>query len=63
MLSAHYGVDVEVKNHGAYIVNWLGALRNDKAMLLPALTQAKKAVARITGETESVETETEEVSA
>jgi antirestriction protein ArdC len=48
-LCARYGIDNTLENSTAYIQNWLGALRNDKTMLLKASGKATAAADYILG--------------
>jgi antirestriction protein ArdC len=67
MLAATYGVEIVFENSAAYVANWLGALKNDKSLVVKAAQQAQKAVDRISGATfedsAAVETSEEKVEA
>lgn len=60
MLSGHYGVEIDWTNSGSYIAGWLRSLREDKTLLLSAITKANQAVERITGEVAREDAKAEE---
>jgi antirestriction protein ArdC len=43
------GVEVDIPNSGAYIKNWLGALKDDKSLIFTASAKASKAMMRVLG--------------
>jgi antirestriction protein ArdC len=50
MVLSMAGVDVDIKNSGAYIKSWLKALKDDKSLIFSAAAKASQASARIIGE-------------
>jgi antirestriction protein ArdC len=51
LLAVEHGVETRLERHAAYVKNWLGALRDDKSLVVKAAQQAQKAVDRIVGRT------------
>lgn len=49
MLAASAGLDTDFDQSAAYVKNWLGALRDDKSLVIVAAQRAQKAVDRILG--------------
>ena len=49
MLLSTAGIDFDLPNSGAYVKNWLTALKNDTSLIFTASAKAQKAVACITG--------------
>lgn len=50
MLLTMAGVEIDIKNSGAYIKNWLSALRNDHTLIFSAAAKANQATSLILGE-------------
>ena len=50
MVLSAAGLEVDIKNSGAYIKNWLQALKNDKSLIFKASAKASKAMQYITAE-------------
>lgn len=50
MLLTMIGVEVDIKNSGAYIKSWLGALKDDRTLLFSASAKANQACTLIMGE-------------
>jgi antirestriction protein ArdC len=51
MLAVGAGVEISFENTAAYVGSWLGALRDDKGLVIKAAQQAQRAVDRIVGVT------------
>jgi antirestriction protein ArdC len=49
MLAAIAGIETSFDNSAAYVANWLGALRDDKSLVIRAAQAAQKAVDRVLG--------------
>lgn len=49
MLAATSGTDYHIERSASYLSSWLGALRDDKALVIRAAQQAQAAVDRIIG--------------
>lgn len=49
MLAAHSDIQKDDEQTAAYVASWLGALRNDKSLVMRAAQQAQKAVDRVLG--------------
>ena len=50
MLLTMAGVEIDIKNSGAYIKNWLSALKDDKTLIFSAAAKANQATTLIFGE-------------
>jgi len=50
MLLTMAGVEIDIKNSGAYIKSWLSALRNDHTLIFSAAAKANQATSLILGE-------------
>jgi antirestriction protein ArdC len=49
MLAGECGLDVDVKNHAAYVAGWLKNIKEDRSILVKAASQASKAAEYIMG--------------
>ena len=49
MMLSSVGIEFDLKNSGAYIKNWLGALRDDTSLILKASSKAQAAANHILG--------------
>jgi antirestriction protein ArdC len=57
MVAALAGTDHRIEQSAAYVENWLGALKDDKSLVITAAQQAQRAVDRILGTNPEVEAE------
>jgi antirestriction protein ArdC len=55
MLAGECGLDVDIKNHAAYVAGWLTKIKEDRSILIKAASQATKAVEYILGKAISFE--------
>jgi antirestriction protein ArdC len=55
MVLSYAGIELDIKNSGAYIKGWLSALKDDKTLIFSAAGKANKALAVITNEVEDME--------
>ena len=55
MVLSSAGIELDIKNSGAYIKGWLSALKDDKTLIFSAAGKANKALAVITNEVEDME--------
>ena len=50
MLLTMAGVELDIKNSGAYIKSWLSALKDDRTLIFSAAAKANQATTLIMGE-------------